>query len=247
MSTTIVLEFATSAVKAGFAGDRQPKVINAGELGIKYPLNQDTITNWEDYEKVVAHVFNNVLKVNPSEYCVIFELPALATAETKAKVAEILFNKFNVQSVYIANKATLSLFVGGFLNGLVYYSDNELSYLVPVNNGFAVENKSVQLNECSAKAIVDCISKCDAKLHKALYGCIYPAGVKSVGLEGKLQKEVSALAPSDVTVKVIETSQAEHAAWIGGSILGAVPGFADKLLTHEEYKKKGAAAVAEKF
>ena len=107
MSTTIVLEFATSAIKAGFAGDRQPKVINAGELGIKYPLDQDTITNWEDYEKVIAHVFNNVLKVNPSEYCVIFELLALATAE---RPTSSMFNQSTLQTrLSVANSLIIFL------------------------------------------------------------------------------------------------------------------------------------------
>lgn len=66
------------------------------------------------------------------------------------------------------------------------------------------------------------------------------------GLADRLQKEMVALAPSKVKVKVTAAPERKYSVWIGGSILAYLPTFQQMWITQQEYNESGASIVHRK-
>jgi len=66
--------------------------------------------------------------------------------------------------------------------------------------------------------------KCDLDIRKDLYGNIVLSGgnMMFVGMQDRLFKEVAALAPSAVKIRVIDPPERKLSVWIGGSILSSL-------------------------
>jgi actin len=64
------------------------------------------------------------------------------------------------------------------------------------------------------------ILKCDADIHKNLFGNIILCGGSTMfpGIADRIQKELAALAPAIMKVKLIAPPERKYSAWIGGSL-----------------------------
>jgi len=71
------------------------------------------------------------------------------------------------------------------------------------------------------------IMKCDVDVRKDLYGNIVLSGGTTMfsGIAERLNKEVVALAPSTVKIKVVAPAERKYSVWIGGSILSSLSTF----------------------
>ncbi|KAK2073728.1 hypothetical protein P8C59_007980 [Phyllachora maydis] len=71
------------------------------------------------------------------------------------------------------------------------------------------------------------IMKCDVDVRKDLYGNIVMSGGTTMypGLSDRMQKEITALAPSSMKVKIIAPPERKYSVWIGGSILASLSTF----------------------
>ena len=67
------------------------------------------------------------------------------------------------------------------------------------------------------------------------------------GLPERIEKELKALAPPSMSVKVIGSPGRESFTWIGGSILGSDIVFRSSFITKEEYDEEGPSIVHRKF
>merc|ERR1711998_72108 len=67
------------------------------------------------------------------------------------------------------------------------------------------------------------IMKCDVDIRKDLYGNIVMSGGTTMypGIADRVQKEVAALAPPTMKIKVIAPPERKYSVWIGGSILAS--------------------------
>ncbi|KAJ3427144.1 actin [Anaeramoeba flamelloides] len=92
------------------------------------------------------------------------------------------------------------------------------------------------------------IMKCDVDIRKDLYLNIVAAGATSMlpGYAERLQKEIAALAPQTMEVKVHAPPDRKYSAWVGGSILATLSGFQDKWITKDEYEESGPSIVHRK-
>jgi actin-related protein len=65
------------------------------------------------------------------------------------------------------------------------------------------------------------IIKCDEDIRKSLYSNIVMSGGTTMfpGISERLSKEVSALAPSTMKIKVVAPAERKFLVWIGGSML----------------------------
>jgi actin len=71
------------------------------------------------------------------------------------------------------------------------------------------------------------IMKCDIDVRKDLYGNIVMSGGTTMfaGIPERLSKEVTALAPSTMKIKVVAPPERKFSVWIGGSILSSLSTF----------------------
>ncbi|RZS06132.1 hypothetical protein BHM03_00036738 [Ensete ventricosum] len=71
------------------------------------------------------------------------------------------------------------------------------------------------------------IMKCDVDIRKDLYGSIVLSGGTTLfpGIGERMNKEVSALAPQTMKIKVVAPPERKYSVWIGGSILATISSF----------------------
>ncbi|KAF8699395.1 hypothetical protein AX14_000997 [Amanita brunnescens Koide BX004] len=92
------------------------------------------------------------------------------------------------------------------------------------------------------------IVKCDLDIRRELYGNIVLSGGTTMfpGIADRMQKELTALAPSSVKVKVVAPPERKYSVWIGGSILASLSTFQNLWVSKQEYDESGPGIVHRK-
>ncbi|KAM4631736.1 actin, cytoplasmic 1-like isoform 3-T3 [Discoglossus pictus] len=92
------------------------------------------------------------------------------------------------------------------------------------------------------------IKKCDVDIRKELYANIVLSGGTTMfpGIADRMQKEIGALAPSTMKVKIIAPPERKYSVWIGGSILASLSTFQQMWISKQEYDESGPSIVHRK-
>jgi actin beta/gamma 1 len=92
------------------------------------------------------------------------------------------------------------------------------------------------------------IMKTDVDVRKELYGNIVLSGGTTMfpGIAERMQKEITALAPSSMKVKIIAPPERKFSVWIGGSILASLSTFQQMWISKQEYDESGPSIVHHK-
>jgi actin-related protein len=109
-----------------------------GVLRLVYPVEHGMILDWQAMEKIWHFTFYNDLRVNPAEHPVLLTEPPLNPRKNREKMAEIMFETFNVPAMYVSMQAVLSLYASGRTTGLVVDSGDGVTHIVPIYEGFAL-------------------------------------------------------------------------------------------------------------
>merc|ERR1719384_1652967 len=94
----------------------------------------------------------------------------------------------------------------------------------------------------------DSIMKCDVDIRRDLYTNTVLSGGTTMfpGIDKRLNKELTALAPSAVKVKIVAPPERKYSVWIGGSILSSLSTFQEMWITKDEYDESGPGIVHRK-
>ncbi|KAF9673063.1 hypothetical protein SADUNF_Sadunf11G0109900 [Salix dunnii] len=92
------------------------------------------------------------------------------------------------------------------------------------------------------------IMKCDVDIRKDLYGNIVLSGGSTMfpGIADRMSKEITALAPSSIKIKVVAPPERKYSVWIGGSILASLSTFQQMWISKAEYDESGPSIVHRK-
>ena len=92
------------------------------------------------------------------------------------------------------------------------------------------------------------IMKCDLDIRKELYANTVLSGGTTMfsGIAERMSKEITALAPSSMKIKVIAPPERKYSVWIGGSILASLSTFQQMWITKQEYDESGPGIVHRK-
>ena len=133
-------------------------------------------------------------------------------------------------------------------------SEKEKTYELPDGNVITVGNERFRCPEVlfqpsfigkEASGIHDTtfqsIMKCDVDIRKDLYANVVLSGGTTMfaGIGERMTKELTALAPSTMKIKVIAPPERKYSAWIGGSILSALGASEPSFTTRAEYEDSG--------
>jgi actin-related protein len=92
------------------------------------------------------------------------------------------------------------------------------------------------------------IMKCDVDIRKDLYANVVLSGGTTMfnGIGERMAKELTALAPSTMKIKVVAPPERKYSVWIGGSILASLSTFQQMWITKQEYDESGPTIVHRK-
>jgi len=94
----------------------------------------------------------------------------------------------------------------------------------------------------------DSIMKCDVDIRKDLYGNIVLSGGTTMfdGIAERMEKEIKALAPASMKIKIVAPPERKYSVWIGGSILASLSTFQQMWISKQEYDESGPQIVHRK-
>ncbi|XP_052015845.1 beta-actin-like protein 2 isoform X2 [Apodemus sylvaticus] len=92
------------------------------------------------------------------------------------------------------------------------------------------------------------IMNCDVDIRKDLYANTVLSGGSTMypGIADRMQKEIVALAPSTMKIKIIAPPERKYSVWIGGSILASLSTFQQMWISKQEYDEAGPPIVHRK-
>jgi actin-related protein len=137
----------------------------------------------------------------------------------------------------------------------------EKSYELPDGNVIVIGSERFRCAEVlfqpsligkEASGIHDCtfqtIMKCDVDIRKDLYANIVMSGGTTMfpGIAERMTKELTALAPSTMKIKVVAPPERKYSVWIGGSILASLSTFQQMWISKAEYDESGPSIVHRK-
>jgi actin beta/gamma 1 len=140
-------------------------------------------------------------------------------------------------------------------------SELEKSYELPDGNVIVVGSERFRCPEVlfqpsfigkEASGIHDCtfqtIMKCDVDIRKDFYANIVLSGGTTMypGIGERMTKELNALAPSTMKIKVVAPPERKYSVWIGGSILASLSTFQQMWISKAEYDESGPQIVHRK-
>jgi actin-related protein len=87
--------------------------------------------------------------------------------------------------------------------------------------------------------------ECDVDIREDLYGNTVLTGGTTMfsGIADRLTKEIKAVAPETMTVKIIAPPDRKYSAWIGGSILASLSTFQQMRISKQEYDESGPSII----
>lgn len=92
------------------------------------------------------------------------------------------------------------------------------------------------------------IMKCDVDIRKDLYSNVVLSGGTTMfpGIGERMTKELTALAPSTMKIKVVAPPERKYSVWIGGSILSSLSTFQQMWISKQDYDESGPTIVHRK-
>ncbi|XP_030772602.1 actin, cytoplasmic 1-like isoform X3 [Rhinopithecus roxellana] len=98
------------------------------------------------------------------------------------------------------------------------------------------------------KTTFNSIMKSDVDIRKDLYSNTVLSGGTTMypGMADRMQKEITALAPSTMKIKIIAPPERKYSVWVGGSILASLSTFRQMWITKQEYDESGPSIVHRK-
>ena len=108
-----------------------------------YPIATGQVKNWELMEKFWHRSIFDYLRVDPEDHVFMLTEPPMNAPENRESMAEIMFETFNVQGLYIGVQAVLALYSNQYVNsvdqggnfdltGTVLDSGDGVTHVIPV-------------------------------------------------------------------------------------------------------------------
>lgn len=172
---TIVIDNGTKTIRAGLSGEENPRFIfptivgkpkraypigsrildyyvgeNAIEnrtlINLYNPIEHGIVANWDYLEMLYNNTFYSRLRENPEAHPVLLSEASMNTKKARNQMIQLMFENFNVPSLFISMRAVLSLYSLGQQDGVVIQSGDAVTEIVPIKNGRPIINSILSYN-----------------------------------------------------------------------------------------------------
>jgi actin-related protein len=140
-STTpvVVLDNGSGVIKAGFAGEEEPRVLlpSSGLHGLPEdtrPVHRGVIVDWDAMEAYWDHAFGQ-LRIDTEMCNLMLTAPLFDTKDNKERLMQCLFETFAAPGVYTSAPAVFELYASGRENGVVLGCGAECTYALLMHEG----------------------------------------------------------------------------------------------------------------
>ncbi|KAH7887939.1 actin family [Phlebopus sp. FC_14] len=120
-----------------YLGQHGPSIWRDG-MEIGNPVRDGLIFDFNPIPALISHALVDVMRSNPSEHPVLVTEPAWNTPANRERMAEIMFEEFQVPAFYIANTGVLNAFAAGKGSALVIDVGHSMASITPVVDGFVL-------------------------------------------------------------------------------------------------------------
>ncbi|KAJ1560458.1 Actin- protein 3 [Nowakowskiella sp. JEL0078] len=128
-----------------FIGDKA--MANSKTYSVNYPIRHGQVDNWDLMEKFYQSCIFEYLRCEPEDHYFLLTEPPLNAPENREYTAEIMFESFGIQGLYIAVQAVLALAASWTgknahqtLTGTVIDSGDGVTHVIPVVRLGSVDN-----------------------------------------------------------------------------------------------------------
>ncbi|XP_020647229.2 actin-3 [Pogona vitticeps] len=180
----VVIDTGTGYTKSGLAGDEKPRSFlptlvgvpryrtkesplyyigknipqQRSEVSTRVVMTHGVVTDWDALEMLWHHVFYTELTVCPEELPVLVTDAPLSPTTNREKMAELLFENFEVPAMFVVHQSLLSVYSYGRIGGLVIGSGHGTSYTAPVHNGYVMPDATYRL-DIAGSALTEFLAK----------------------------------------------------------------------------------------
>eukprot|EP01120_Amphizonella_sp_Union-15-10_P004720 TRINITY_DN153_c0_g1_i1.p1 TRINITY_DN153_c0_g1~~TRINITY_DN153_c0_g1_i1.p1 ORF type:complete len:311 (-),score=47.25 TRINITY_DN153_c0_g1_i1:77-1009(-) len=113
---------------------------------LEKPIERGIVKNWHDMEKIWHHLFFNEMKTNPAEHPVLVSEVCLNPKSNREKIAEHMFETFEVPAMHVVRSSELILIASGRGSSIVVDSGDGVTQVVPVYEGNTISSAIIRLD-----------------------------------------------------------------------------------------------------
>lgn len=116
-------------------------------LELNYPMENGIIRSWDDMCHLWDYTFGkSKMNINPKECKILLTEPPMNPIKNREKMIEVMFERYQFSSAYVAIQAVLTLYAQGLLTGVVVDSGDGVTHICPVYEGYALPHLTKRLD-----------------------------------------------------------------------------------------------------
>ncbi|KAF8631127.1 hypothetical protein AX15_002474 [Amanita polypyramis BW_CC] len=120
-----------------YVGSSGPSVWRNG-MEVANPVSEGMISDFNPVPPLIRHALEDILRCTPSEHPILVTEPTWNTQANRERMAEIMFEEFQVPAFYVANTGVLNAFAAGKGSALVIDVGQSMASVTPVVDGFVL-------------------------------------------------------------------------------------------------------------
>jgi len=133
------------------------------QLSFSYPVDHGHVEDWLEMEELWNHVFHRSLNIKTEEHPMLVTEPPLCSSKHREKVAEIMFDMYDVPELTMPIQGIMALYATGRTSGLVVEIGEGVTQIVPVFEGYT-EKAAMRRSDFGGQELTMFLQKalCDA-------------------------------------------------------------------------------------
>lgn len=107
-------------------------------------MKDGLIDDWDLFESLLDYAYSDCLVTESQYHPVLFSESPYNTQPKREQLAELMFEKYNLPSIFLCKNAVLAVFACDRYSGIIVDSGATHTSVIPVHNGYVVADGVVR-------------------------------------------------------------------------------------------------------